>query len=146
MGNRMIICVITRNFKNIHLIGWSEKWMINKILAISSIGLAPYSSVVAPALSNKPFEYMSAGLPLLSSNEGELKALIEKEFIGLQYNADNSSDLKDKIMWFLSHPEETKAMGQRAKTLFEKKYRADIVYADLVKHLEKIASEKILKT
>jgi len=86
---------------------------------------------------------MAAGLPILSSLEGELKAIIEREDIGLQYKASDPIDLKDKIMWFLSHPAETEAMGQRAKALFEKKYNADIVYANLVKHLEKIANEGV---
>jgi glycosyltransferase involved in cell wall biosynthesis len=116
---------------------------VDKILAISSIGLAPYYSIVTPTLPNKPFEYMAAGLPILSSLGGELKTIIEQESIGLQYDADDSNDLKEKIMWFLSHPEKTKEMGLRAKALFEKKYRADVVYADFVKHLEKIANERL---
>ena len=130
----------SKRLNNIVLAGWCEKMQVDKILSVSSIGLMPYISKAPQTLPNKPFEYMAAGLPLLSSLNGELKNIIEQESIGLQYNADDPKDLKDKIMWFLSHPDETKAMGQRAKALFEKKYRFDIVYADLVKHLEKIAS------
>ena len=104
------------------------------------MGLASYSSGGLITLPNKPFEYMAVGLPILSSLEGELKTIIERENIGLQYKASDPIDLKDKIMWFLSPPEETEAMGQRAKTLFEEKYNADIVYPSLVNHLTKIAS------
>jgi len=126
--------------KNIVLTGWLDKSSIDEILKVSSIGLAPYSSGGLITLPNKPFEYMAAGLPILSSLEGELKTIIEQGDVGLQYNAGDPTDLKDKIIWFLSHPEETKAMGQRAKALFEEKYNADVVYPGLVDHLTKIAS------
>jgi len=134
---------LSNGLNNVVLTGWLDKLSIDKIFKVSSIGLAPYSSNVLITLPNKPFEYMAAGLPILSSLEGELKAIIEREDIGLQYKASDPIDLKDKIMWFLSHPAETEAMGQRAKALFEKKYNADIVYANLVKHLEKIANEGV---
>jgi glycosyltransferase involved in cell wall biosynthesis len=131
--------------KNIVLTGWLDKSSIDEILKVSSVGLAPYSSGGLITLPNKPFEYMAAGLPILSSLEGELKAIIEQEDIGLQYKASDPIDLKDKIMWFLSHPEETKPMGQRAKALFEKKYNADVIYPSLVEHLTAIASEGVSK-
>jgi len=158
LGERRVIFVLIGNgaqiptlrklssgLKNVVLTGWLDKTSIDEILKASSVGLAPYSSGRLITLPNKPFEYMAAGLPVLSSLEGELKAIIEQESIGLQYNADDPIDLKDKIMWFFSHPEEMKAMGKRAKALFEKKYNADIVYVDLVKHLEKIVDEGVPK-
>lgn len=126
--------------ENFHLTGWLEKRAIDEILSVSSIGLAPYMMEIVPTLSNKPFEYMASGLPILSSLGGELEDIIRQESIGLQYRCGDSDDLKRKIMWFLSHPEETAAMGQRAKTLFEEKYNADVVYPSLVNHLTKIAS------
>lgn len=126
--------------KNIHVMGWCDKPVVDKILASSAIGLAPYSSTLAPTLPNKPFEYMAAGLPLLSSLEGELKTIIEQDKIGLQYKASNPTDLLNKILWFLSNPEETKAMGHRAKELFKKMYNADVVYPNFVKHLYKITA------
>jgi glycosyltransferase involved in cell wall biosynthesis len=126
--------------RNIVSTGWLNKSGIDAILKVSSVGLAPYSSEGLITLPNKPFEYMAAGLPILSSLEGELKKIIDQENIGLQYNANDPNDLKDKLIWFVSHPKETEAMGQRAKALFEKKYNADIVYANLVDHLTKIAN------
>jgi len=128
-----------RGFKNIVLTGWLNKTSIDEILKISSVGLAPYSSDGLITLPNKPFEYMAASLPILSSLEGELKVIIEKEKIGKQYKGSDPRDLKDKILWFFSHPEETEAFGQRAKALFEEKYNADVVYPSLVDHLIKIA-------
>lgn len=69
--------------KNIVLTGWLDKSSIDEILKVSSVGLAPYSSIGLITLPNKPFEYMAAGLPILSSLEGELKTIIEQQGIGL---------------------------------------------------------------
>ena len=133
----------TEGSKNVNFTGWCQKAMVDKILSLSSVGLAPYNSKVPPTLSNKPFEYMAAGLPILSSNAGELKDMIEQEGIGLHYRSKDARDLKEKILWFLSHPEERKAMGQKAQTLLEKKFSADIIYKNLVEHLVGIAENKI---
>jgi hypothetical protein len=46
--------------------------------------------------------------------------------------------LKNKLEWFLSHVDETKAMGRMAKKLFENKYSSDVVYAAFSKYLEDI--------
>ena len=129
----------SKRIGNVILTGWCERPQVDKILLASSVGLMPYTRKAPQTLPNKPFECMAAGLPILSSLEGELENIIEKEGIGLQYKASDSYDLKDKIMWFLSHPEEAKAMSQRAKVLFDKKYNADVVYPNLVNHLIKIA-------
>ena len=128
---------------NVHLTGWCKKSLVDKILSKSSIGIAPYSFSFTPTLPNKPLEYMAAGLPLLSSLGGELKQIIDKEGIGLQYKASDSGNLKNKIQWFLSHPEERQAMGRRARRLFKKKYNADIVYANLVEHLNKLVCDGV---
>lgn len=135
----------SNGLKNVLLPGWCEKPQVNEILLASSIGLMPYTGRAPQTLPNKPFEYMAAGLSILSSLEGELKTIIEQQGIGLQYKASDPIDLKDKIMWFFSHPEETKAMGQRAKALFEEKYNADVVYPGLVEHLTKIANGRYHK-
>lgn len=132
----------SNRYGNVHATGWVNGTMVKKILGMSSIGLAPYTRMVTSTLPNKPFEYMAAGIPILSSIEGELRGIVEQERIGLQYKASDPADLKDKIMWFLSHPEETKAMGQKAKALFEEKYNADVVYPSLVEHLVKIAGDR----
>jgi glycosyltransferase involved in cell wall biosynthesis len=134
----------TQGSKNVYFTGWCQKAMVDKILSLSSVGLAPYNSKVPPTLSNKPFEYMAAGLPILSSNAGELKDLIEQEGIGLHYRSNDSRELKEKILWFLSHPEEREIMGQKAKTLLKKKFSADIVYKNLVEHLVDIAKKKMV--
>ena len=44
-------------------------------------------------------------------------------------------------MWLIEHPVERAAMGQRARALFEERFRADIIYPKLVAHLEQVAAD-----
>jgi len=70
--------------------------------------------------------------------KGELEDLIRTEKIGLQYQAGNTDSLIEQIRWFTAHPEERKAMGRRARQLFEERFSADVIYPKLLEHLEKI--------
>lgn len=131
----------SKGLNNVHLPGWCEKSVIDQLLSVSSIGVAPYMMELKPTLPNKPFEYMAAGLPILSSLEGELANILRRESIGLQYRGGDSNDFEQKINWFLSHPAETEAMGRRAKALFEEKYSVDIVYPNFVNYLNTISTK-----
>jgi glycosyltransferase involved in cell wall biosynthesis len=106
--------------------------------------LAPYQDDSVISLPNKPFEYMAAGLPLLSSLPGELEQLITEHQIGLHYRAGDVQSLVEKIIWFTEHPEERMAMGRRARRLFEERFRADVIYPKLVTHLEQVVAKATL--
>ncbi len=128
---------------NIHLTGWLEDNDVKRLLRLSSVGLAPYAPMAAaPTLPNKPFEYMAAGIPLLSSVEGELRAIVEDEGIGLHYKAGDVETLERKIRWFLDNPETLKKMGQKARTTLENRFNADTIYRELADHIEHILLEK----
>ena len=92
------------------------------------------------SLPNKPYEYMSAGLPLLSSLHGELETLIATERIGLQYQTGDVASLVEGIRWLASHPVDRAAMGTRARKLFDERFSDKIVYSGFAQHLEKIVS------
>lgn len=141
-SNASSIRRLATGLKNVVFTGWLDKSQIDQILSISSVGLAPYSADGLVTLPNKPFEYMAAGLPILSSLDGELRAIIERESIGLYYNANDPNELRERLNWLLSHPEKMKTMGQKARALFEKEYNSEKIYASLVTHLGNIAANK----
>ncbi|MBF0119173.1 MAG: glycosyltransferase family 4 protein [Desulfobacterales bacterium] len=131
---------LSQKKSNIIFTGWLDQISIRAILKLSSVGIAPYKSDTYISLPNKPFEYMAAGLPLLSSLRGELDDLIKKEQIGLKYRAGDSNSLVKQILWLAEHPEERISMGKRSRQLFEERYNADLIYPKLVEHLEFVAS------
>lgn len=127
---------------NVILTGRLDQLSVAAMLRLASVGLAPYAEgqSISGSLPNKAFEYMSVGLPVLSSHQGDLEKLIYDEDIGLQYQSQNASSLVEKINWLMDHPEERVAMGQRARKLFEERFQADIIYPSLVAHLEQVAA------
>jgi glycosyltransferase involved in cell wall biosynthesis len=125
---------------NVTMTGWLNAHAISPILNHTDVGLAAYAKDALMSLPNKPFEYMAAGLPLLSSLPGELEQLIEEHRIGLNYEAGNPKSLAEGILWFYNHPEETRQMSERSLTLFSTRFRSDIVYKDFSEYLERIVN------
>jgi glycosyltransferase involved in cell wall biosynthesis len=125
---------------NVTMTGWLNAQAIRTILHYTDVGLAAYAKDALMSLPNKPFEYMAAGLPLLSSLPGELEELIRMNHIGRGYIAGDPLSLSNEIRWFYAHPEETKKMGERSIDLFSKKFRNDILYKEFSEHLERIVN------
>ena len=124
---------------NVIFTGWFDQASIVAMLGLSSVGLAPYRDDASMSLPNKPYEYMAAGLPLLSSLRGELEELIHAEGIGLQYRAGGVASLVDRIRWLATNPEARREMGERSHNLFSERFAAEITYPGLVDHLEWVA-------
>ena len=121
---------------NVTMTGWLNNTEIRPILNQTKVGLVAYSKDAIMSLPNKPFEYMAAGLPLLSSLSGELEQLIQEYGIGRSYEAGNPASLAEGIRWFYDHPEESRQMGARSLALFSTRFRSDIVYKEFSEHLE----------
>ncbi|NJO06275.1 MAG: glycosyltransferase family 4 protein [Chloroflexaceae bacterium] len=122
---------LARGIDTVIFPGWLDERSIHALLKLSSIGLAPYVKGALQSLPNKPFEYMAAGLPILSSLQGELETLITNEHIGKQYQPGNAQSLVDQVRWFLDHPDTATAMGKRSRRLLEERFSTETVYARL---------------
>lgn len=64
---------MAHGLSNIVFTGWLDQGSLLELVHISSVGLAPYITGALQSLPNKPFEYLAAGLPILSSLQGELE-------------------------------------------------------------------------
>jgi glycosyltransferase involved in cell wall biosynthesis len=121
---------------NVEMPGWLELDSVLAALKLSNLGLAAYSKNALMSLPNKPFEYMAAGLPLLSSLRGEMERIIEDNNIGRTYEGGNERSLAEHVKWFADHRKEAKEMGSRALGLFERTFSSDHIYSEMAKHLE----------
>ena len=93
------------------------------------------------SLPNKPFEFMAAGKPVVSSLEGEFREILESNQIGIHYRSDDAAALERALRALRTAPENGAAMGTRARTLFRERYTPQRIYSELVKALEQIAGE-----
>jgi len=133
---------ISGDAPNLIFTGWLDQRSIHTMLGISTIGLAAYAEDATQTLPNKPFEYMAAGLPLLSSLGGELADLIRDEQIGLQYQPRDVESLVENIQWLAANPEARKTMAVRVAKLFDERFSSDVIYPGLVGYLEKIVQNR----
>lgn len=129
---------MSKELDNVLLLGWVAPATLNVLMRISGIGLVSYAKDAPQSLPNKPFEYFSGGLPVLSSLRGELEQILSEYDCGLTYEAGNVQVLVDAILYLKNNPEKREQMGKNARRLFEEKYSSDKIYPAMADHMEKL--------
>ena len=124
---------------NITFAGWLNRERMSRVLTRSHLGLAAYEQSAPQGIPNKPIEYLSFGLPMLSSLEGETAALIEAEGLGVHYRADDVAGFLAGLDR-LRDPEHHAAASQRAARWFDQHYDSDAVYGAFADYLEEVAA------
>src|SRR5262249_53432977 len=63
--------------------------------------------------SNKPFDYLACGLAVLVSDLPDWRRLYVEPGYGLACDPGDPASIAAALRWFLEHPGETQAMGER---------------------------------
>lgn len=124
---------------NVELTGWLETGVYRSRLAEADVGLMPYSAPKFAAFPNKAFEYFSAGLPTVSSCDGEMREVLETADAGAFYLHDDVTRLVEILIRYADHPERGRAQGSNARRLFEQLYDARLCYPRYADFVEKLA-------
>lgn len=127
---------------NVFFPGWVDGPAIASMLSMSRVGLIPYRSRAPQSLPNKPFEYFSAGLPVLSSLAGEMEDIIRDHQVGLSYRAGDVGDFLEKLDHLMREEPSRRSMGANALRLFDQTYRAETVYDALIRHVGAVPLER----
>ena len=90
------------------------------------------------ALAIKLFEYMAAGIPIVCSNFPLWVEIVEKNGCGLCVEPNNTSEIRDAMIYLLKHPEKAKVMGDNGKRIVRDKYNWDIEKQVYIKCLEEL--------
>ncbi|MDA1014176.1 MAG: glycosyltransferase family 4 protein [Planctomycetota bacterium] len=132
---------------NVLLPGWISADQIWTLLRRSTVGLAPYVNVAnfVQNLPNKPIEYLSAGLPIVSSLPGVLARLLSENSCGLTYESQKPEQLVNVIRRLRAEPALREAMSQNAFRLYFKQFVAEHVYGRMQEYLKGIAGEKSVR-
>lgn len=146
---KFIICGKGDNFKklihksnflnNISFIGWVGYAEMRYLFKISSLGLVPYiKSFQFSGTPNKPIEYMSASLPIVTSlSNGLLVDLINDYNCGKSYDYD-SDKLFNIIKRLYENDEELNQLSSNSYNLYLERFEAENVYTEMAKYLEEI--------
>lgn len=125
---------------NVVFTGWIGADEIAWLRQSASVGLQPYVAGAPQGLANKLFEYLSAGLPVVSSLAGENAQLIAQHQCGVTYQAGDGLDCYEKLRPLLADEGLRRRMGANGRRLFQDKFDADTVFDGLAQHLERIAN------
>ena len=88
------------------------------------------------SLSNKFFECIGSGLPIISWLQGISKEYLEKYNCGLTYNS--AAELQQHVSKLVESPETRNMLSGNALNLYEKRFKAEIIYANFVNYLEEL--------
>lgn len=121
---------------NLAITGWVNQRHLQRILAITDVGLLPYKSIHSPTIRNKPLDFLSMGIPVLSSLRGEVEDLIREYNIGLSYANGNLLDFRKSLDYLLEHKRLRMKMKQQALTCFHSLFSATKIYPAFAEFLE----------
>ena len=134
----------SKELENVYLTGWATEREMAYVLSLSSVGVVP-STRPLRAFPNKAFTYLSAGLPIISSVEGDLKEAIEKYTIGLYYPPSDIDALKKNTERLFKNPSLHKKMSENANRVFDEMFDADKIYTEYADHVEKVLDDYVNK-
>ena len=125
--------------ENVAFLGWLNAEEVSALLENAWIGLAAYSATASQGIPNKVIEYLSAGLPVICSLEGESLDLLRENDCGIGYISGNAINLARAIKCMISDPSHRELMASNARHLFEKELSADIVFSRMADHIETVS-------
>lgn len=128
------------NSRNVEYFGVLNREEVRDFLANCSAGLVTF--LPEPnhinAQPNKMFEYMSAEIPVISSDFKLWKDIIESNKCGICVNPTNPKEISDAINWIYNHPEEAIKMGKNGRQAVEQKYNWQAEEKKLIKLYQKL--------
>ena len=119
--------------------GWVDAATMHVLMVRSSVGLDPLPDRYdfLATINNKAIEYMSTGLPIISSpDHGVLHNLLKKYRCGASYASGNAEALADLLSNLIDHPNELTAWSGNAEALFRGMFVAEKVYDRMADYLE----------
>ncbi|MES2376114.1 MAG: glycosyltransferase [Bacteroidota bacterium] len=148
--HRFIICgegdmlkeykYLAEDCPNLLFPGWIDGAKIKALMQLSHVGLLPYRNEpdFLMSIPNKPIEYMSGKLPILSSLGGTIGQLLEEEKCGMVYTEGDPNSLFEKAEYLFNNPGSLNSMSKKAYALYQQRFVADKVYSELVNYLEEL--------
>lgn len=93
--------------------------------------------IVMPSLMYEGFpmvvvEAFSAGLPIIASRLGALAELVDDGVTGLHFRTNDAADLAAKVRWAVANPDRMRAMGERARATYLRRYTPQANYERLI--------------
>jgi glycosyltransferase involved in cell wall biosynthesis len=120
--------------------GFLDRVGVTNVMSKSKAGIVTFYPLPnhVDAQPNKMFEYMSAGLPIITSNFPLWKEIVEGNSCGICVNPLEPKEIGKVIEYIISHPKESEQMGQNGKKAVLEKYNWDVEERKLFKIYDKL--------
>jgi glycosyltransferase involved in cell wall biosynthesis len=130
--------ISVKNISNVSLTGWLNRDEIEFWLKRVNVGICPATrSVSLP--TNKAYAYLSAGLPIISAFQGDLKELIDKYQLGFYYQPGDVDALVNNIIKLYNNTSLYNKISVNARRVFDKMFDAERIYEKYAEHIETMA-------
>lgn len=133
-----------RSLTNVSLAGWLDQFEIQQLLAMSDVGIIP-NRMVVDAMPNKLFEYLSAGLPVISSLEGEVEQRIAESQIGFSYRCGDGDTLYRHVLALANDRARRMEMSANARALFNRDFQESENYIRFARLVESLANHRTIE-
>ena len=121
---------------NVVFTGWADGAQLDALSAAAWAGVGAYRQGAKMSMPNKLFEYMSRGLPILISLEGDTRELVASSHIGLPYAAGDPASLAAAVERLADAPQLRKAMSANAMRLYHEHFSPRRIYDAYADFLE----------
>jgi glycosyltransferase involved in cell wall biosynthesis len=116
--------------------GWLDRTELQKLLAVSTIGLLPYRNTQGPTVRNKVMDFLAMGVPIISSLGGEFGKLMDQYHFGLSFPAGDLPALYLAVDRLLASKKLQTAMQIGARKAYQEHFTATQVYGAFAEYLE----------
>ena len=117
-------CIIEKYGDVINFLDWKSQDEAYKEAKKSIAGIVTYLPVPnhMQLRSNKVFEYMECGIPIIYSNFPDWKEKLDKYKVGLSVNPKSINEIVSAIEYIINNPEIAQQMGENGRKAVEEKY------------------------
>jgi glycosyltransferase involved in cell wall biosynthesis len=117
-------CENINSWNQINAVGFVDRNEIKTILNESIAGLCTLHPILnyIDSLPIKMFEYMAAGIPVISSDFKLWREIIEENNCGICVNPKSSESITEALIYLKENPKEAREMGKNGRRLIEKEY------------------------
>ena len=111
-------------WQKVNELGFLDRVGVANVMSYSKAGIVTFHPLPnhIDAQPNKMFEYMSAGLPIITSNFPLWKEIVEGNNCGICINPLEPKEIAQAIEYIITHPKEAEQMGQNGKKAVLEKY------------------------
>jgi len=122
--------------------GWVGKAQIYTLMEMAQVGLAPYQNHVGFVgnLPNKPIEYLSAGLPVVSTLQGYLSKFLDEHECGITCANGDATALAQTLAALADDRARLKMLSENARRVFTERFEAEKVYGGMIDYLVEITA------